>query len=114
MTATEAAIFRLRWVGFAEAISSLILFCVAMPLKYAYGLKVAVTIAGAVHGVLFLLLLLALTLAARGAHWPPLRVGRLVFAAIFPGGPFFCEEWLRKEQEAARCRERPDVGGGVG
>ncbi|MBA3939162.1 MAG: DUF3817 domain-containing protein [Planctomycetes bacterium] len=114
MTTTEAAIFRLRWVGFAEAISSLILFFVAMPLKYVLGMKLAVTVAGAVHGGLFLLLLLALALAARGARWPLPRLGLLVFAAVFPAGPFFCEEWLRTEQEAARCRERPDVGGGVG
>lgn len=114
MTATEAAIVRLRWVGFAEAISSLILFCVAMPLKYVLGMKLAVTIAGAVHGGLFLLLLLALALAARRARWSLPRLGLLGFAAIFPAGPYFCEKWLRNEQEAARSRARTDVGGGVG
>jgi integral membrane protein len=105
MTATEAAIFRVRCVGFAEAISSLILFCVAMPLKYAYGLKLAVTLAGGVHGGLFLLLLLALTIAARRTRWPLPRLGLLVFAAVLPGGPFFCEGWLREEQVTARRRE---------
>ncbi len=114
MTPTAAAIFRLRCVGLAEAISSLGLFCVAMPLKYAYGLKVAVTVAGAVHGGLFLLLLFVLALAARRAHWPLPRLALLVFAAVFPAGPFFSEEWLRKEQAAAASHERPDMHGGVG
>ena len=47
----------LRAVSLCEGISLLLLLFVAMPLKYAYGMPLAVRIAGSIHGALFLALL---------------------------------------------------------
>lgn len=46
----------LKWfhkVGYWEGISYLILLFIAMPLKYWAGIKMAVSIAGMIHGALF-------------------------------------------------------------
>ena len=44
----------LRILGNVEGVSYLLLLGVAMPLKYAFGLPLAVKIVGMAHGVLFL------------------------------------------------------------
>ena len=41
-------------IGIAEGISFLTLLGIAMPLKYFAGLPIAVTIAGSIHGILFI------------------------------------------------------------
>ena len=49
----------LKWLmilGIIEGLSTLALFFVAMPLKYHGGQPMAVTIAGGIHGILFLAL----------------------------------------------------------
>lgn len=47
----------LRMLSWMEGISLLLLLLVAMPLKYMWGLPLAVRIVGSLHGVLFLALL---------------------------------------------------------
>ena len=44
----------LRILGNIEGVSYLLLLGVAMPLKYAFGLPLAVKVVGMAHGVLFL------------------------------------------------------------
>ena len=51
-----AFLWKLRWIGFIEGVSTLALFGVAMPLKYLADMPLAVTIAGAIHGALFTIL----------------------------------------------------------
>jgi integral membrane protein len=78
----------LRWAGLAEGTSTLVLFFVAMPLKYFAGLPLAVTIVGSLHGVLFLgYLALVLVILVRH-RWPVGRGLLLGVAAIIPFGPF--------------------------
>lgn len=54
---------RLRLIGFAEGISTLVLFGIAMPLKYLADLPLAVKIVGSIHGILFIALILAFVYA---------------------------------------------------
>ena len=54
---------KLRLLGHVEGVSTLLLFGVAMPLKYVYGMPLAVSIAGSLHGLLFVGLVLANTIA---------------------------------------------------
>ena len=49
-------LLRLRILGYVEGVSTLLLFGVAMPLKYAADMPEAVTIVGMVHGILFMAL----------------------------------------------------------
>ena len=93
---------RFRIVAFWEGISFLLLLFVAMPLKYGFGLDIAVRIVGITHGVLFLGYCVTLALAARrlGA-----RRSLLAFVILFvPGGTFWLEARLRRDQRELERR----------
>lgn len=85
---------RLRLVGMIEGISTLVLFGVAMPLKYVAGIPMAVSIVGPIHGVLFILLA---TMCALAIERVPIgrRLGYAGIAAAFvPFGPFIVDRWF--------------------
>src|SRR5688500_16332674 len=86
----------LRQLAIIEGISTLVLFAIAMPLKYFAGMPLAVTVVGSLHGFLFLALVLMLLLAI----WKvPISRGLAaagVVAAIMPGGPFLLERRLAR------------------
>jgi integral membrane protein len=87
---------RFRIVAFWEGISYLLLLFVAMPLKYAAGIDMAVRIVGMAHGVLFLMYCVTLAAAARrlGA-----RRSLVAFGISFvPGGTFWLEARLRRDE----------------
>ncbi len=105
MTSPAAAVAVLRVLGLLEGTSYLLLLGIAMPLKYLAGQPAAVHYVGWAHGLLFMLLLLAVAYAwARGLST------KLAFAAavasLLPAGPFFLEPRLRRAQAhlAARIR----------
>jgi integral membrane protein len=89
----------LRVVAFIEGWSYLLLLGVAMPLKYFAGLPLAVTIAGAIHGGLFLLFCAALARAMMAARWS-VRWSAVVFASsLVPFGTFIIDGRLRRQDE---------------
>ena len=87
---------RFRIVAFWEGISYLLLLFVAMPLKYAAGVDIAVRIVGMAHGVLFLAYCVTLALAARrlGARWTLIAF----VISLVPGGTFWLEARLRHDE----------------
>lgn len=99
--AASRAIARLRRVGLAEGTSFLILLGIAMPLKYWAGMPLAVKIVGWAHGLLFVLLLLALAQAKHRAHWSIRYAGLIFLAALVPFGPFMMDRRLQREEEEA-------------
>jgi integral membrane protein len=89
-----------RWMGFAEGISTLVLFFIAMPLKYLAEMPLAVRVAGSVHGLLFVGLSLMLLI---GVKRIPLSTGFAMIgmvAAVVPFGPFVYDRWLAEKAEA--------------
>jgi len=88
MKTNRVFLLLLIWFGIVEGFSTLGLFFVAMPMKYMYDQPMAVTIAGLIHGFLFLGLV---TLFLIGKTQVPLStkmvVGGIV-GAILPFGPF--------------------------
>ncbi len=94
------AIKWLRHTGIIEGISSLLLFFVAMPLKYMANKPEAVSIVGMAHGVLFIIYVIALARAAMVLQRPVGWSAKIFVAAIIPFGPFLIESGLRREQEA--------------
>ena len=64
----------LRTLAIIEGVSTLVLFGIAMPLKYFAGLPLAVRIVGSLHA-----------LAAAG-----------IAAAVVPGGPFLLDRHLAR------------------
>ncbi|HEX6625805.1 MAG TPA: DUF3817 domain-containing protein [Pyrinomonadaceae bacterium] len=92
---------RLRAIAFIEGVSYLVLLCVAMPLKYFAGLPSAVKTVGWIHGVLFVLYLLAVAEVAIKHRWPPARVLFALAASVIPFGTFVLDKQLRREEQAA-------------
>lgn len=100
-SASAAPIEQLRRVGKLEGISFLVLLGVAMPLKYAADLPLAVTIVGWAHGVLFVWLLVSLWRARRAGLPVPLAL-QVFVAALLPFGPFVIDRRLAQGAAAAR------------
>ncbi len=94
----RSSIGQLRIVGFAEAVSFLILLGVAVPLKYLGGLPGPVRVVGMIHGVLFLLYIVAVIRAAWVHRWPVLRWFLSLAASFFPFGPFLLDRRLRRDE----------------
>jgi len=85
----------LRTVGLLEATSYLILLFVAMPMKYFWGMPLAVKIAGSVHGGLFVLFCIALWRVLRHTGWPFGRAALVFIASLLPFMPFFIDRRMR-------------------
>ncbi|EIT85702.1 hypothetical protein A374_07704 [Fictibacillus macauensis ZFHKF-1] len=92
----NTAVKRFMQVGIFEGISFLLLLGVAMPLKYAAGLPIAVMIVGSLHGLFFVLYLITLGYAALTNKWPFTRVMGALVASVLPFGPFVFDAYLKK------------------
>ena len=90
----------LRLTAIAEGVSFLVLLFVAMPLKYFGGMPRAVTFTGWAHGVLFMMLCLALANVLAAARWPIGRAAVVFLAGLIPFGPFVLDRRM-KQYEAA-------------
>jgi integral membrane protein len=89
-----------RIVSLTEGVSWLLLFFVAMPLKYGAGWPQGVQVLGRIHGGLFVLFLFALARAAIEAEWGVVKVARAFLASLVPFGAFWLERKLREEERA--------------
>lgn len=86
----------LRKLSIVEGLSTLILFGIAMPLKYGAGMPLAVTICGSIHGVLFVALVAMLAGAVQRVPLPHTLALLGMFAAIVPFGPFVYDRNLQR------------------
>jgi integral membrane protein len=92
----RAALERLRLVGKIEGVSFLVLLCIAMPLKYAAGMPMAVKLVGWAHGVLFILFVASLASARKEAKLPNRLSAMVLIAALLPFGPFVIDRRLEQ------------------
>jgi len=96
MKINRSFLLLLIWFGIVEGLSTLFLFSVAMPMKYMYDQPLAVTIAGMIHGVLFLgLVALFLIGKSKVPLSTKMVIGGIV-GAILPFGPFVVDVKLYK------------------
>ena len=86
----------LRRLAIVEGISTLVLFGIAMPLKYFAGMPMAVRIVGSLHGALFVALVVMLLLAIRKVPISPALAAAGIAAAVVPGGPFLLDRHLAR------------------
>jgi integral membrane protein len=106
----ESPVGRVRGVGFIEGISALILFFVAMPLKYLSSMpetgSSVVTWVGSIHGGLFILYAAVTLLAWRKGRLSLNLVGLAAIASIVPFGPFVIDGRLKAvEREPSTSHE---------
>jgi integral membrane protein len=93
---------RLRVIAFIEGISFLLLLGVAMPLKYFAGIPAAVKTAGWIHGILFMLYLLAVAEVFVRRRWPFALAFWALVASLIPFGTFALDARLRQEERVER------------
>jgi integral membrane protein len=91
----------LRRVGKLEGVSFLVLLGIAMPLKYAAGLPLAVKLCGWIHGLLFVWFVISLWLAKREAGLSTRQVITAFIAALLPFGPFLIDRRLEQWRGSA-------------
>ena len=96
-------------MGLVEGTSTLVLFFIAMPLKYQWDMPEAVSIVGSIHGLLFVVLVL---MFLYGRWVVPLSWGMVTLgfiAAIVPFGPFLIDfkiaQMLREDEGEARLED---------
>ncbi|MDD9936989.1 MAG: DUF3817 domain-containing protein [Myxococcales bacterium] len=95
----------LRWVGFLEGASFLVLLGIAMPLKYAMGMPIGVKVVGPIHGVLFMVYV-AMAAHAVSDGWLSKGQGlKMAIASLLPFGPFVVDRELKAM--AQRTAEAP-------
>jgi integral membrane protein len=97
-TILKTTIGRLRVAGIMEGISCIALFGVAMPVKYLGEIPAAVKIPGWIHGLLFMLYLLALLHVTIAKKWSVKKVAVAFIASLIPCGTFFLDSRLKKEE----------------
>jgi integral membrane protein len=86
----------LRILGNVEGVSYLLLLGVAMPMKYFYGMPIAVKITGMTHGVFFMAYCILLALCMGKFKWS-FRFGLYLFVAtLIPFGTFVTDRKLKE------------------
>jgi integral membrane protein len=93
------AVRALRIISGLEGLSYLLLITVAMPLKYVFAQPLAVRIAGAGHGWLFVAFVAALVWAMVGRRWSIGRGAWLFALSLVPLGFLLIDRQLRAELE---------------
>ena len=94
--AEDGKLARFRLVSLAEAVSFLILLCVAMPLKYAAHMPAATMVFGMIHGLLFLAYVALAYDAKQTQNWNGKRFSVILVASVLPTGPFWLHKSLKK------------------
>ena len=99
MNLLTTQIGRLRILAFVEGVSFLILLFVTMPLKYGFGMPEPNKVFGMVHGLLFVLYVLAVIQAKLEWNWSLKKTGLALLASIIPFGTFWADVKLFRSAE---------------
>lgn len=85
-----------RKIGLAEGVSFLVLLFIAMPLKYFAGMPMAVTIAGSVHGLLFVSFVILAYQVKESFKKNNTWLFKAFLASVLPFGTFVMDREWRK------------------
>ncbi|WP_100330661.1 DUF3817 domain-containing protein [Bacillus xiapuensis] len=92
----KTPIGKLRFMGYFEGISLLILLFIAMPLKYGADMPEAVRIVGSIHGALFIVYCLVIAYVTLKIKWDIIWAAVSVIVAFIPFGNFILDKKLRE------------------
>lgn len=79
-------------IGYLEAVSAIVLFFIAMPLKYIFNDPSWIPYAGRIHGGLFVLYVIILYLVKEKYNWSMTIFLIFFFAGVIPGGTIWAEK----------------------
>lgn len=89
---------RLRVIAFLEGVSFLVILFITMPLKYIFGYPQANMAVGMIHGLLFMLYILAVLKAKFTFDWSLKTLFLAMLASIIPFGTFWADKKLFKAE----------------
>jgi integral membrane protein len=92
----KTVIGRLRIIGFVEGVSFLVLLFIAMPMKYAFGMPAMVKQVGMMHGLLFVLYVMAVVIAKFEKDWSLGKTALALLVSFIPFGTFWADSKLFK------------------
>jgi integral membrane protein len=98
-----------RTVAFLEGLTTILLFLVAMPLKYAFDYPALVRPVGWVHGMAWLAYIAAMVLCLPGKRFGVLGWLRTFIAALFPFATFLNDPFVRRKQAERVLRSEAKV-----
>ena len=98
---------RLRILSLVEGCSTLVLFFIAMPIKYGLGNEIGVKIVGPIHGGLFIAYVIFMIQAAMEYNWPFKKSVLAFIASLIPFGPFIFDKRLERESIEGALAEVP-------
>lgn len=98
-----------RMAGFVDGTTLLLLLCVAMPLKYFADMPMAVTVAGTVHGWVFILYLLSVLYAQLRLQWHVKWTVFAVLAGFVPLANYALNIALTKRRDAFSVKPIPKI-----
>ncbi|PIF04206.1 MAG: hypothetical protein CSA86_02475 [Arcobacter sp.] len=91
----ETNLKRFRLIAIIEGWSYLILLFIAMPIKYLLHEPIVVKIVGMSHGILFMLFIYLLYVAAKEYKWKFSFITMAFIASLVPFGTFYLEKKLK-------------------
>lgn len=89
-----------RVVSLFEGVTTLLLFLVAMPLKYGFGNDALIRPFGQLHGAAFVAYILVMVVVFGIYRLRPLAWLRSFVAALFPFGTFLNDPWVKRQVQA--------------
>lgn len=92
----EKLIRYFKWVCIIEGITCFLLFIVAMPLKYEFGIWWQMIPAGSLHGLFFTLYMIMCIPMKKILHWDEEDFIFALLAGFFPFGSIWVEKKLVK------------------
>ncbi|WP_128895895.1 DUF3817 domain-containing protein [Longirhabdus pacifica] len=94
----KSPVEQVRLSGFIEGMSFIILLFIAMPLKYIWDIPEAVSVVGSMHGVLFVIYMLAIALAFFTSKLSFRWSFGAVLVAFIPFGYFIYDAKLKQSR----------------
>ena len=106
---SNTSLGRFRLVAISEGISYMLLLFIAMPLKYMAGIPDAVKYTGWIHGILFMLYIVALISVKADRNWSILKTALAFVISLIPFGAFIFDKSLRKEESLLKMQKEAIV-----
>ncbi len=102
------ALNRYRIMAYTVGVMLLILCAVGLPLQYVWGNKEVVALVGPIHGVLYIVYLMAAYDLARRARFTILEMLAMICAGFFPFLAFYMEHLVVQEVKQALAENRTE------
>lgn len=96
----RGALLRFRVLAYVVGVLLVLLVCVGVPLRYLAGIPEVSRTVSPVHGLMFVVYLLALADLARHMGWGLKRVALLALAGVVPFLSFAAERGVTREVRA--------------